>query len=80
MVVPFSGDALPGFGEFLLIELSASSALVGRVSRYHTAGQLIYERGDAYSLISPRTKKLCRRPRAPDAALQAEDPVTRSEA
>ncbi len=48
VVVPFAGDALPGFGEFLLIELSANSALVGRVSRYHTAGQLIGERGDAY--------------------------------
>ena len=48
VVVPFAGEALPGFGEFLLIESSASLALVGRVIRYHTAGQLIGERGDAY--------------------------------
>ena len=38
----------PGFGEFLLVELSANEALVGRVSRYHAAGQLATERGDAY--------------------------------
>ncbi len=39
---------MPGFGEFLLIELSDIQALVGRVSRYNAAGQLTTERGDAY--------------------------------
>ena len=39
---------LPGFGEFLLVELTATEALVGRVSRYHAAGQLATDRGDAY--------------------------------
>ena len=48
VVVPFAGEALPGFGEFLLVELTEACALVGRVSRYHTAGQLVSERGDAY--------------------------------
>jgi hypothetical protein len=48
VVVPHQGGGLPGFGEFLLIELSGATALVGRVSRYHAAGQLASERGDAY--------------------------------
>jgi hypothetical protein len=48
VVVPFVGKGLPGFGEFLLIELSQTEALVGRVSRYFAAGQLVSERGDAY--------------------------------
>lgn len=48
VVVPHDERGLPGFGEFLLVELSATEALVGRVSRYHAAGQLATERGDAY--------------------------------
>ncbi len=48
VVVPHHERGLPGFGEFLLVELSATEALVGRVSRYHAAGQLATERGDAY--------------------------------
>lgn len=48
MVVPFGSGPLPGFGEFLLVELSEAKALVGRVSRYQAAGQLIGEHGDAY--------------------------------
>ncbi len=48
VVVPHHEGGLPGFGEFLLIELSATQALVGRVSRYHAAGQLATDRGDAY--------------------------------
>jgi hypothetical protein len=48
VVVPHREAGLPGFGEFLLIELSTAEALVGRVSRYHAAGQLVTERGDAY--------------------------------
>src|ERR1051326_9121642 len=48
VVVPHQERALPGFGEFLLVELSETEALVGRVSRYHAAGQLATDRGDAY--------------------------------
>ncbi|MGD0348905.1 MAG: DUF87 domain-containing protein [Verrucomicrobiota bacterium] len=48
VVVPHQEGGLPGFGEFLLVELSATEALVGRVSRYHAAGQLATDRGDAY--------------------------------
>src|SRR5437773_10710746 len=48
VVVPHQERGLPGFGEFLLAELSANEALVGRVSRYHAAGQLATDRGDAY--------------------------------
>lgn len=49
VIVPHDDQrGLPGFGEFLLVELSATRALVGRVSRYHLAGQLVTERGDAY--------------------------------
>ncbi|MGH7976226.1 MAG: ATP-binding protein [Limisphaerales bacterium] len=48
VVVPHHEGGLPGFGEFLLVELSATEALVGRVSRYHAAGQLATDRGDAY--------------------------------
>ena len=47
-VVPHHEHGLPGFGEFLLVELSATEALVGRVSRYYAAGQLATDRGDAY--------------------------------
>lgn len=48
VVVPHQERGLPGFGEFLLVELTASEALVGRVNRYHAAGQLATLRGDAY--------------------------------
>lgn len=48
VVVPHQERGLPGFGEFLLVELAAHEALVGRVSRYHAAGQLATDRGDAY--------------------------------
>ena len=48
VVVPHQEGGLPGFGEFLLVELSSTEALVGRVSRYHAAGQLATDRGDAY--------------------------------
>jgi uncharacterized protein len=48
VVVPHQERGLPGFGEFLLVELGTNEAMVGRVSRYHAAGQLATERGDAY--------------------------------
>jgi DNA helicase HerA-like ATPase len=48
VVVPHQESGLPGFGEFLLVELNANEAMVGRVSRYHAAGQLATDRGDAY--------------------------------
>ena len=48
VVVPHQERGLPGFGEFLLVELTTHEALVGRVSRYHAAGQLATDRGDAY--------------------------------
>lgn len=48
VIVPHRESGLPGFGEFLLIEVSATEALVGRVSRYHAAGQLVTDHGDAY--------------------------------
>ncbi len=56
VVVPHQERGLPGFGEFLLVELSASEALVGRVSRYHAAGQLATERGDAYLVSLAKTE------------------------
>lgn len=48
VIVPHNERGLPGFGEFLLLERSATEALVGRVSRYHAAGQLTTVQGDAY--------------------------------
>ncbi len=48
VVVPHSDRGLPGFGEFLLVEVNATAALVGRVSRYQAAGQLTSAQGDAY--------------------------------
>jgi uncharacterized protein len=57
VVVPHEERGLPGFGEFLLVELSATQALVGRVSRYHAAGQLVTERGDAYLADLAKTKE-----------------------
>src|SRR5947207_6834294 len=56
VVVPYQERGLPGFGEFLLIELSGTEALVGRVSRYHAAGQLVTERGDAYLVDLAKTE------------------------
>jgi hypothetical protein len=48
VIVPFSGDAMPGFGEFLLAALGPNDALVGRVSRFTAAGHLVSPQGDAY--------------------------------
>jgi DNA helicase HerA-like ATPase len=48
VVVPHSERGLPGFGEFLLVEVNETTALVGRVSRYQAAGQLTSVQGDAY--------------------------------
>src|SRR4029079_3199924 len=56
VVVPHQERGLPGFGEFLLVELSATEALVGRVSRYAAAGQLASERGDAYLMDLAKTE------------------------
>ncbi|MGA2540500.1 MAG: ATP-binding protein [Verrucomicrobiota bacterium] len=56
VVVPHQERGLPGFGEFLLVELTASEALVGRVSRYHAAGQLATDRGDAYLVDLAKTE------------------------
>ena len=56
VVVPHHERGLPGFGEFLLVELSATEALVGRVSRYHAAGQLATDRGDAYLVDLAKTE------------------------
>src|SRR6266478_2023825 len=56
VIVPYQERGLPGFGEFLLVELSATEALVGRVSRYHAAGQLATDRGDAYLVDLAKTE------------------------
>lgn len=56
VVVPHQERGLPGFGEFLLVELSSTRALVGRVSRYHAAGQLATDRGDAYLVDLAKTE------------------------
>jgi len=56
VVVPHQDRGLPGFGEFLLVELSAGEALVGRVSRYHAAGQLATDSGDAYLVDLAKTE------------------------
>jgi len=56
VIVPHQERGLPGFGEFLLVELTATEALVGRVSRYHAAGQLATERGDAYLVDLAKTE------------------------
>jgi DNA helicase HerA-like ATPase len=55
VVVPHHERGLPGFGEFLLVELTEAEALVGRVSRYHAAGQLATDRGDAYLVDLAKT-------------------------
>jgi hypothetical protein len=39
--VTHSEHGLPGFGEFLLVEVNETTALVGRVSRYQAAGQRV---------------------------------------
>jgi hypothetical protein len=58
VIVPHDDQrGLPGFGEFLLVELGATRALVGRVSRYHAAGQLVTERGDAYLADLAKTQE-----------------------
>jgi len=57
VVVPHEERALPGVGEFLLGELSAAEALVGRVSRYHAAGQLATGQGDAYLADLAKTRE-----------------------
>src|SRR5579883_113648 len=62
VVVPHHERVLPGFGEFLLVELSATEALVGRVSRYHAAGQLTTERGDAYLMDLAKTEDVVPEP------------------
>ncbi len=56
VIVPHQERGLPGFGEFLLVELTATEALVGRVSRYYAAGQLATERGDAYLVDLAKTE------------------------
>src|SRR5436309_15481926 len=56
VVVPHEERGLPGFGEFLLVELTATEAMIGRVSRYHAAGQLATDRGDAYLVDLARTE------------------------
>lgn len=57
VIVPHEESGLPGFGEFLLVELSATKALVGRVGRYHAAGQLTTEQGDAYLADLAKTQE-----------------------
>ena len=56
VVVPHQERGLPGFGEFLLVELGPTESLVGRVSRYQAAGQLATERGDAYLVDLAKTE------------------------
>jgi len=55
-VVPHAESDLPGFGEFLLIELGPHEALVVRVNHYHLTGQLATERGDAYLVDLARSR------------------------
>ncbi len=57
VIVPHDERGLPGFGEFLLVEVSATAALVGRVSRYHAAGQLTSAQGDAYMADLAKTQE-----------------------
>ena len=56
-IVPFAERGLPGFGEFLLIEKDPCQALVGRVTRYHMAGQLDSDQGDAYLADRAKTRQ-----------------------
>ena len=48
VVVPYSDQTMPGVGQFLLVELGATDALVGRVGRFAAAGHLTSMQGDAY--------------------------------
>lgn len=48
VVMPASARLHPRFGEFLLLETDSASALVGRVSRFQAAGQLVTEQGERY--------------------------------
>jgi len=48
VIMPADERVYPRFGEFLLIEIDHSSALVGRVSRVQAAGQLMTEQGERY--------------------------------
>lgn len=56
-IVPHAERGLPGFGEFLLIEVDGSTAMVGRVSRYHAAGQLVSGQGEAYLAAMARNNE-----------------------
>jgi hypothetical protein len=48
VIMPANEQVYPRFGEFLLLEISPTSALVGRVSRFQAAGQLMTEQGERY--------------------------------
>ena len=48
VVMPHQETPLPGFGEFLLIEVRLGLALVGRICMHQGAGRLLSEQGDAY--------------------------------
>jgi len=56
VAVPHQERGLPGFGEFLLVELTDTEALVARVNRYHSAGQLATDRGDSYLVDLAKTE------------------------
>ena len=74
VVVPHQERGLPGFGEFLLVELSANEALVGRVSRYHAAGQLADRSGRRLPRRSRQDRgRGARAAHEADASLQSED-------
>jgi hypothetical protein len=47
-IMPADDRVYPRFGEFLLIEVDETTALVGRVSRVQAAGQLMTEQGERY--------------------------------
>jgi hypothetical protein len=55
VVVPYSEQAMPGIGEFLLVEVGPADALVGRVSKFMAAGHLTSLQGDAYLADLART-------------------------
>ncbi|MBV8140417.1 MAG: hypothetical protein JOZ60_00040 [Verrucomicrobia bacterium] len=48
VIMPANEQVYPRFGEFLLLEIARTSALVGRVSRFQAAGQLMTEQGERY--------------------------------
>ncbi len=62
VVVPHREGALPGFGEFLLVEAGAARSMVGRVCQYRAAGRLMSEQGDSYLADLSRSDE---RPPAP---------------